>query len=280
MRVFLPLLLCFLLLGLSLYLPAQSSRDETPFLSSGSSAYIRQSDGAYVTDNHLFEFANALSDHGSGYTRLLLLKDVHNEHIDGHEETTGQMTVRAWTLGKDGTRSERWTFTSAGSDGYALSFSRFFRLTEWGCCDWPDVHWYFSLLSGKKLYVSNSDLPDLPEIIVLDSGAQAARYVAFGWYKHQSPPILQYGTDTEVKQQFSLLSSRQCDDRPQIFVTVDKKREKSLSLTKGDGLTFNILLVFADGTELRIPVRDDLIRHQDAKLPGGYTLRTEVAGKW
>jgi hypothetical protein len=81
----------FLLLGCSLYLPGQNSTDATPFSSSGSSAYMRQSDGAHVTDNRTFEFANVLHDDGSGYIRLLLLKNVHNEHIDGHEETTGQM---------------------------------------------------------------------------------------------------------------------------------------------------------------------------------------------
>ena len=277
MKVRLPILMFFLLFGWSLYLPGQSSRGATPFSTSGSSAYIRQSDGAYVTDNRTFEFANVLHDDGSGYIRLLLLKDVHNEHIDGHEETTGQMEVQAWTLEKNGTRNERWNIKAEGNDGYALNDVRFFRLTEWGCCDWPDVYWYFSLLSGKKLYVSNSDLT---EVVVLNSGPQGARYIALGCYKHQNPPMLQYGTDTEVKQRFSLLSSRQCNDRPEIFVTVGGKRDKSLSLVSNQPLTFTILLAYADGTELRIPVRSDVIRHEEAKLPSGYTLRSEVSANW
>jgi hypothetical protein len=280
MNARLPVLLVLFALAWSLYVAGQSSGDTMPSSSAPSSAYIRQSDGAYVTDNRIFEFANVLRDDGGGYIRLLLLKEVQNEHIDGHEDTTGQMTVQAWTFGKDGTRSERWRFTAEGNDGYALSFSRFFRLTQWGCCDWPDVHWYFSLLSGKKLYVSNSDISDLTEIIVLDGGAQAARYVAFGWYKHQTPPVLQYGTDTQVKQQFSLVSSRLCSDRPQIFVTVGKKPEKSLSLAPNEPLNFTILLIYADGTELHIPVRDDMIRREEAKLPRGFTLRSEAVGDW
>src|SRR5437879_11524023 len=109
MRVRLPLLVFFSLFGLSLFLPGQNSRDATPFSSSGSSAYIRQSDGAYVTDNRTFEFANVLHDDGSGYIRLLLLKDVHNEHIDEHEETTGQMAVQEWNIEKNGTRNASWS---------------------------------------------------------------------------------------------------------------------------------------------------------------------------
>jgi len=126
MKVRLLILVFFSLLGWSLYLPGQNSRAATPFSSSASSAYIRQSDGAYVTDNRTFEFANVLHDEGSGYIRLLLLKDVHNEHIDGHEETTGQMAVQAWTLEKNGTRNERWNFKAEGNDGYALNDVRFF----------------------------------------------------------------------------------------------------------------------------------------------------------
>ncbi len=277
MKVRLPILMFFSLLGWSSYLPGQNSRDATPFSSSGSSAYIRQSDGAYVTDNRTFEFANALHDDGRGYIRLLLLKDVHNEHIDGHEETTGQMAVQAWTLEKNSARNERWSFKAEGNDGYALNDVRFFRLIEWGCCDWPNVYWYFSLLSGKRLYVSNSDLT---EVVVLNSGPQGARYVAVGCYKHGTPPMLQYGTDTEVKQRFSLLSSRHCDDRPEIFVTVGGKREKSLSLASNEPLNITILLAYADGTELRIPVRSDAIRHEEAKLPRGYTLNSEAVGNW
>jgi hypothetical protein len=277
MKVRLSLILFFSLFGWSLYTPGQNSRGAKPFSSSGSSAYIRQSDGAYVTDNRTFEFANVLHNDGGGYIRLLLLKDVHNEHIDGHEETTGQLAVQAWTIQQNDRRNERWTFKAEGNDGHALNDVRFFRVTEWGCCDWPDVYWYFSLLSGKKLYVSNSDLT---EVVVLDSGPQGARYIALGCYKVGTPPVLQYGSDTEVKQRFSLLSSRQCDDRPKIFLSAGGKREKSLSLASNEPLDFTILLTYGDGTELRIPVRGDVIRHEEAKLPNGYTLSSRAAGNW
>ena len=90
--------------------------------------------------------------------------------------------------------------------------------------------------------------------------------------------MLQYGTDTEVKQRFSLLSSRHCDDRPETSVMVGDRREKSLSLASNDPLNFTILLTYADGTELRIPVRGDVIRQDEAKLPRGYTLVSEAAG--
>lgn len=247
------------------------------FRSAGSSAYVRASDGAFVTDNNLFEFADVLRDNGSGYFRLLLLKSERNEHIEGHEDTLGQVGVQAWTVGERGKRTRRWRIAAIGNEGHALSDQRFFRITQWGCCDWPNVHWYFSLVSGKKLYVANSDLL---EIIALDHGPQAARYIAFGYYKPGTPPLLQYGSDTHVKQQFSLLSPPDSHEKPEAFVTVGKGRETSLTFDANERVNFTILLKYADGTELHIPVQDDAIHAENAKLPKGYTLRSEAMTDW
>src|SRR5205085_2864783 len=64
---------------------------------------------------------------------------IHNEHIDGQEETTGQVRVQAWTLAKNGTREKRWNLYSVGNDGESLYEGRFVRVRQWGCCDWPQV---------------------------------------------------------------------------------------------------------------------------------------------
>jgi hypothetical protein len=115
----------FLLLVLGPYLNAQgASPTAGRFHSPTSSAYIRQSDGAFITDDNQFEFAHVLHDDGSRYIRLLLLKNIHNEHIDGREETTGRIAVEAWTISRDNSRKPRWKFKVVGNDGEALYSDR------------------------------------------------------------------------------------------------------------------------------------------------------------
>jgi hypothetical protein len=260
MKVRVLLILCSLF-AFSLVADGQGSKSSEAFRSPASAAYVRRSDGAYVTDNKIFEFANPLSDGGDDNIPLLLLKTIHNEHIDGHEETTGVVRVRAWTLPKNGTheKKKRWNFTTVGNDGEALYEDRFFRVTAWGCCDWPQVHWYFSLLSGKKLYVTNSELLST---VVLDAGPRLARYVAFGYYEHGKPPVLQYGSDVNVKQRLSLLSSREYYDAPQVFIRNGGEPAKSLELESSAG--FMILLRYGDGVEIRVPVQNDAIHYRQS----------------
>jgi len=269
MKIRVLVMLCTLV-GFSLMACAQAPRSSEPITSSASAAYVRQGDGAYVTDNKVFEFANPLNDDGNGYIRLLLLKTMHNEHVDGSEETKGQLRVQAWTVAKNDTRQKRWFFSSEGNEGESLYEDRFFRVTQWGCCDWPQVHWYFSLLSGKKLYVSNSALlsTSAPQ-----GGPELARYVAFGYYDHGKPPILQYGSDLKVKQRFSLLSRREYYDAPQVFIRNGGEPAKSLVLEPSAG--FTILLRYSDGVEIRVPIQNDGMQTDKADLPDGYSLRRE-----
>ena len=269
------LVLMYSLLGLSVVGHSQTSKPSEQFRSPGSTAYTRRSDGAYVTDNRVFEFVNALLDDGDRSTWLLLLKSIHNEHIDGLEETTGRVRVQAWTLGKNGTREKRWNLSSAGNSGQSLHGERFFLVTQWGCCDWPHVNWYFSLLSGKRLYVSNSELlsSSAPE-----GGPWLARYVAFGYYEHGKPPILQYGSDVKVKQRFSLLSPREYYNAPEVFIKDGEQLAKSLVLQAS--ARFTIVLRYRDGVEIHVPVLNDTIDVDKAELPHGYSWRMEGDPPW
>jgi len=85
---------------------------------------------------------------------------------------------------------------------------------------------------------------------------------------------LQYGTDKKVTQRFSVVSSREYYDAPQMFVTTDEQLEKSLDL-RGSPRSFAIVLKYQDGVKLRIPVENDTIRAERALLPKGYALRLE-----
>lgn len=240
-----------------------------------SSAYVveRKEGWTFVTDNSSFRFAEVLGDKGNYEALLLLEETYHNEHTDSIEGVRGNATVRAWTLKAGRQRELRWTLQGAGNEG--VRQDRFFRLLAWGCCDVPPVYSYYSLLTGKMLYISNSELLEVRGD--RNGGPLASRYVAFGYAgmeKLSQPPLLQYGTDKRVAQRFSVLSTREYYDSPQMFVSTTAKLEKSLELN-GPELTFTIVLKYNDGVELRIPIEADSVRPEKATLPAGYVLREE-----
>jgi len=239
-----------------------------------SSAYVMRGKDAwtYVTENRSFRFAEVLGDTGNYEAVLLLEETYHNERTDGIEGMQGNATVKAWTVERDGERELRWTFQQTGNEGDIED--RFFRVTAWGCCDIPTVYSYYNVLTGKKLYVSNSDLL---KVWGDGDGPQAWRYVAFGYVdrnKFDQPPQLQYGTDKKVTQRFSVISSREYYDAPQMFVATNEQHKKSLDL-RGSPRSFVIVLKYRDGVELRIPVENDIIRPENAAFPKGYALRLE-----
>lgn len=239
-----------------------------------SSAYVVRGKDAwtYVTENRTFRFAEVLGDSGNYEAELLLEETYHNERRDGIEGVRGNAMVKAWTLERGRQRELRWTFTENGNEGVVRD--RFFRITAWGCCDIPVVYSYYSVLTGEKLYVSNSELLEVKEN---GGGPLASRYVAFGYAglsKLSQPPQLQYGTDKKVSQSFSVVSSREYYDAPAIFVSVNEKLEKSLDLS-GSPSNFSIVLRYSDGIELQIPVEGDIVHPEKARLPIGYSIQRE-----
>ena len=252
----------------------RTEKKAVPWYRAESSAYVVRGKDAwtYLTENRSFRFAEVLGDTGN-YEAVLLLEEAYrNERTDGVEGVQGHATVKAWTVKRDGERELRWTFQETGNEGDMED--RFFRVTAWGCCDIPTVYSYYNVLTGKKLYVSNSDLL---KVWGDGDGPQAWRYVALGYAdrnKFDQPPQLQYGTDKRVAQLFSLVSAREYYDAPQMYVATNEQLEKSLDL-RGSPKSFLIVLKYQDGVELRIPVENDAIRPESATLPKGYALRSE-----
>jgi hypothetical protein len=251
----------------------QTDKKTAPPYKAESSAYVIQGKNAwtFVTENRSFRFAEVLGDDGN-YAALLLLEETfHNENTDGVEGARGKATVKAWTLQPGRPREPRWTIQETGNEGEIQD--RFFRVTAWGCCDVPVVYSYYNLLTGKKVYVSNSELLEVRG----EDYPRGVRRVAFGYGSMgelNQAPLLQYGTDREASQRFSVISSREYYDAPHVFVSTDGNLERSLDL-RGSGLTFVIVLKYADGTELHIPVEADVVRTEKAVLPEGYSLRVE-----
>jgi hypothetical protein len=236
-----------------------------------SSAYVVEGKEAwtYVTENRSFRFEEVLGDTGNYEALLLLEETYHNERTPGIEGSNGKITVNAWTLKNGQQRELRWTLQARGNEGDVRD--RFYRAIAWGCCDVPTVYSYYGILDGKKLYVTNSDLLD----VWFGEGPLNSRYIGFGYSvldKKSQYPQLQYGTDKEVLQRFSLVSSKQYYEAPEVFLSTGTKLGKSLNLI-GEPRSFSIVLKYADGARLLIPVESDAIRPEKAKLPKGYTLR-------
>ena len=242
-----------------------------PYRAESSAYTVRGKDAwTYVTENRSFRFADVLGDTGNYEAVLLFEETYRNERTDGIEGMRGNAMIKAWTIKRSGERELRWTFRENGNEGGVED--RFFRVTAWGCCDIPIVYSYYNVLTGKKVYFSNSDLL---KVWGDGEGPPAWRYIALGYAdrnKLDQPPELQYGTDKSVAQRFLLISSREYYDAPQMYVTTDEHLEKSLDL-RGSARSFVIVLKYEDGVELRIPVENDNIRPQSVKFPRGYSLQ-------
>lgn len=253
---------------------AQDHNQKTsPTYRAESSAYVIEGHDAstYVTENRSFRFEEVLGDTGDYEAVILLEETYHNERTPGLEGTTGRVAVNAWTIKRGTGRQPRWTLEATGNEGDVRD--RLYRVIQWGCCDVPTVYFYYSILNAKKLYVSNTDLLE----VSFGEGPRNARYVGFGYSvldKQSQYPQLQYGTDKDVLQRFSVVSQTEYYEAPQVFISTGENLEKSLNLI-GEPMSFSIVLKFPNGIELRVPVEHDAIHPEKAKLAKGYTLRLE-----
>jgi hypothetical protein len=250
-----------------------ANQKTSPTYRAESLAYVIEGQDAstYVTENRSFRFEEVLGDNGNYEAVILLEQTYHNERTPGLEGTRGKVTVNAWTLKQGKDRQLRWTLEAGGNGGDVRD--RFYRVVQWGCCDVPSTYSYYSILNAKKLYISNSDLLEL----WFGEGPRNARYVGFGYSvldKQSRYPQLQYGTDKDVLQRFSVVSEAEYYEGPQVFISTGANLEKSLNLI-GEPISFSIVLKYPNGVELRIPVEADTIHPEKAKLAKGYTLRLE-----
>lgn len=274
----------FCILVISIWL-ASCSRVGTPRTSTGiggfrseSSAEIQEEKDSwtYITRNSSFRFAEVLNDKGEGYDTVLLL-DEHfkSENTPGIEGVRGQATIKGWTMENPRIRKLRWTIQENANEGEIRQ--RFYRLTRWGCCDVPNAYLYYGLLSGTKLYLSNSELI---EVRGKGDGPLASRFIAFGYDtdKLDKDPLLQYGTDIRVSETFSIHSGRKYYEGPEVLVVSGQTTEKRYLNLYNSPLTFDIVLRFPSDPEMRvmrIPVENDEVRYEKATLPPGYSIRLD-----
>lgn len=250
---------------------AVEKKADPPYRAESSAHVIEGKDAwTFVTENRSFRFEEVLGDKGSYEALLLLEETYHNERTDGIEGVRGDVTVKAWTVKQGRERELRWTLQARGNEGDVED--RLYRVTEWGCCDLPVVYRYYSMLNANKLYVSNSNLLR----VWYGGGPLNERFIAFGYSvmdKEGQYPQLQYGTDEAVLQRFSVVSSAEYYNIPQVFISVGKELENSHLFDSPR--PFTIVLKYPDGIELRVPVESDAIQPEKAALQKGYSLRLE-----
>jgi hypothetical protein len=241
----------------------------------------------FVTQNASYDFVRVLGDDGETYTTLLVLHTDRNEWSASEEGINGTVTLTAWRVGKANEYERSWSLHAPGNVGRPLSDLRMFQVSNWPCCSAPFENIYFSLHDGRKLYTTNG-VPEkgrfgqdsgLVTVNKYDGGRHSqTRYVGFGMAGdfQKGKPTLQYGTDEEIKQRFSLLGREYGDnfDVPQVYVTGDGKQLLSDLPLEGQ-FVFTIVLKFEDGNEALIPVENDVVRADKATLPAGYSLRLE-----
>jgi hypothetical protein len=103
-----------------------------------------------------------------------------------------------------------------------------------------------------------------------------ARFVGFGYdIRNPSNPVIQYGTDKDVAQRFSVHSDKAEYEQPEVFGATKDKLEKNHLDLRGSPMSFVIVLRYPDNVELRIPVENDAIRPERAILPKGYSIHQE-----
>jgi|SRR5277367_57915 len=259
---------------------SKSAKHETPIGNSlgfhtTSLAYVRddKDSSTYVTENGSFHYNEVLGDKGTYEAVLLLEENYHNENTPGIEGMRGDATVKAWTMTNSRERKMRWTAHEKANEGEVRDL--FFRFAAWGCCDSPNVYTYYNMLSGKKMYVTNSDLL---EIRGKGEGPLSARFVGFGYdvvNNQGHDPMLQYGTYKNISQRVSIRTGKDYYETPEVLGDANGKSEKyHLDLSESP-FTFVIVVHYSGESEVRIPVENDVLRLEKAVFPKGFSLQPE-----
>jgi hypothetical protein len=235
-------------------LAAQRTTQQLPSRATSTIEKISRKDcSGYRTTNRTYEIIEITGPDGEPVT-LLLREELRNERCEGQEGIRGNATVTAWDLDKAGNKKLRWTIHSNGNS-VSLDHEDLLTITEWGCCDAPTTYRFFNLQVGQLMYVSNSELLELP--------GDEPTLIAFGYsdmHHPDRPPRLQVGTSSHVVQTLEIISSRQYYDEP------------SLTLHRANDQD-SLALKYRDGVELLFPMKGKRIDSDSSHLPAGYGVR-------
>src|SRR5262249_25701369 len=208
--------LAFLLLTIALPILAQTTGKLSHTASSSiRSARDENGNDVIITTNRRFNFAEVYPNHSipdKDYRSMVLLEEFQTEWHPGMEGKKAKIRVDGWAGNYPNPRRKVWTIRSEGDEGKV--YDNFYKVTRYGCCASLSTQIWFSLIDGKKVFMSNMD-PIV--IIVPNSSADLTRY--FAWHSNEaiiSPPeaqtvkdlkgVLQYGSERKVSQRFLVRS--------------------------------------------------------------------------
>src|SRR5262245_4798923 len=169
-----------------------------------------------ITTNRRFNFAEVYPNHSipdKDYRSMVLLEEFQTEWHPGMEGKRAKIRVDGWAGNFPNPRRKVWTIRSEGDEGKV--YDNFYKVTRYGCCASLSTQIWFSLIDGKKVFMSNLD----PVVIsVPNSSADLTRY--FAWHSNEasiSPPemqtakdlkgVLQYGSERKVSRRLLVRSS-------------------------------------------------------------------------
>jgi hypothetical protein len=221
---------------------------------------------------------------------LLLLQEFTTKQASNREDEQGTIKVEAW-LGLDvGALSKKWEFQQEGHTGKPVDC--FYKVTKYGCCMARATDVYYSLITGQKVFTSNSPLFGVVvpnTTITLDryfaylsadnsledrQGANAADFVA----------VVQYGSETSVLNRIAVYSERaEYLPPPKISLRYEGKsfNESGLMLWKVDGKKtrsslsdFALVLSYEKAGDVVIPVHEDSPDIAKATVPKQFRLES------
>ena len=220
------------------------------------------------------------------FRTLVLLEELRSTRDISRDQIQGMVKVDAW-VGKDASPQNKvWSIEQTGDAGEVSD--RFYKVTKYGCCASIATDIYFSLLSGQKLYTTNTGIFT---IVVPNTSISLARYVAFhapdAILPQEEPQsaesqagVIQYGSEKTVLQKVmlrfkgdiglprvqTLYREKLVESQPLMLWGADKKNNKS-SLSD-----FSVVLSFDDVRKVIIPVRNDQLVISAATVPKGFNL--------
>jgi len=204
---------------------------------------------------------------------LLLLEEFSSRKTIGMEGQEGIVRVEAW-VGRNAKVLKRiWEFQQEGDGGGP--FNCFYKVSKFGCCALPSTDVFYSLITGNKVFTSNSPLFG---VVVPNTSILLDRYFAYlmsgnslktndGAKPEDLVAVIQYGSETEALHRIAIRSkiagglplpkisflyrNKLVEDKDLMLWGVDGKNGKS-SLSN-----FALVLSYDWAGEIVIPVSND-----------------------
>lgn len=288
------ILLCFVFTAF-----AQKANTPPPTSTTSTIETVRR-DGIdfIITTNRKFNFVPIYS--GDGESSLLLLEEVRSEFSRQVEGINSTMKVDAW-FGKGKPTRKVWTIKAEGD--VAEAGDPFYKVTKYGCCASMNVHTWYNLLSGQKVFTGTNNLI---KISVPNTGGDSLdRFVTF--HSNQGTTdtpeikrsqevlgVLQYGSSKRVTHRIVLRSSDVemlemgapevgvAHQQETKFAQHDQDEEVALWAYDGKKATtslsdFTVILKWEDKVQIVIPFKNDAPVLSEAKTPP--KIKLEISTK-